>query len=222
LAVKPHEVVGEELTADDLATIARWETWLDGRLLTLRHDKSTLAGQRSFSLCLGRLSPAVRVWLGALPTRLIPELLARYAATGWDVDYQPRRRKIGKQGAYVEHRVRFTAPEAERLPPAPYAAPPRPATAPMNKRGGYVYLLEAENGLYKIGRSRHPRFRIAELTKAVAPFKIKAINTAWYPDCHVAERELHERFKDRRRRGEWFELSSTEVREVIEHAYTPV
>jgi hypothetical protein len=150
-------------------------------------------------------------------------LLARYAAVGWEVDYRPRRRKIGRQSVYVEHQVLFTAPVVKQLPAPAVSARPRPQTGavPPDEKSGYVYLLEAENGLYKIGRSKHPRFRIAELTKAVAPFQIKAIHTAWYPDCHKAERELHIQFSEQRRRGEWFALTAADVKAVIEHAYSP-
>ncbi len=88
-----------------------------------------------------------------------------------------------------------------------------------NGRGGHVYLLQAENGLYKIGRSSSPKIRISAITKAVAPFEIKTIHTAWYPDYYAAETELHKRFAHLRKRGEWFALSPEDVMAVIAHAH---
>jgi hypothetical protein len=211
MALNPHDVVGEHIKLQlYLEEVGRLERFIDGEL-KLAGIKASQKDERT-----------IRVRMpGGLDVKVLPEIIARYEAVGWSVGHEAVERKAG-QNRYTAHFLRFTTPIAKKLAGVRPSPPkPRVSHAPVNPRSGYVYLLEAENGLYKIGRSKHPRFRIAELTKAIAPFEIKAIHTAWYPDCHQAERELHVAFSEQRRRGEWFALTPADVKAVIEHSYTP-
>lgn len=66
----------------------------------------------------------------------------------------------------------------------------------------YVYAIEGA-GLVKIGRAVSPSYRMSTL-QAGSPVKLK------FRGCvlgdHRLERELHDRFSEYRRHGEWFSL----------------
>lgn len=85
-------------------------------------------------------------------------------------------------------------------------------------RPGSVYLLRADNGLFKIGRSVVPESRAAELQTA-SPVAISLIHVISTSDCVELERLLHVHFSGRRVRGEWFELSPGDV-ELIRQVRT--
>jgi hypothetical protein len=67
----------------------------------------------------------------------------------------------------------------------------------------YVYVVEAQNGLIKIGCSRVPENRAA-LISAHSPVLVRLI--AKWPGSQADERELHTRFADFRHHNEWFSL----------------
>lgn len=71
---------------------------------------------------------------------------------------------------------------------------------------GYVYILKAENGLYKIGKSRSPQIRIGQIITA-SPVKITPCLVYKSTEYHKMERVLHEVFADEREIGEWFRLT---------------
>lgn len=71
-------------------------------------------------------------------------------------------------------------------------------------KGGYVYFIEAENGLIKIGYSASVRERFKKLSTAV-PMQLTVLGLC-PAEPHV-ERELHERFSGQRAMGEWFRPS---------------
>ncbi|WP_210381148.1 GIY-YIG nuclease family protein [Microvirga zambiensis] len=67
----------------------------------------------------------------------------------------------------------------------------------------YVYVVEAQNGLVKIGCSRVPESRAA-LISAHSPVLARLI--AKWPGSQAEERELHARFSEYRHHNEWFSL----------------
>jgi hypothetical protein len=79
----------------------------------------------------------------------------------------------------------------------------------------HVYLAHAPKmGLVKIGTSRNVRGRLAALRQA-SPAWIELAREI--PGGFALERELHERFKDRRKHGEWFDDSILdELDDVLE------
>jgi hypothetical protein len=80
----------------------------------------------------------------------------------------------------------------------------------QKERIGYVYLLKADNGLYKIGQAKIIDRRIAQLAVSL-PYELElevAIQTERYKEL---EPELHERFSAKRKRGEWFELNEADI-----------
>lgn len=75
---------------------------------------------------------------------------------------------------------------------------------------GYVYLLKAENGYYKIGRTKSPKDRIKTFGVKL-PFKVEFEHLIQTDDMEGLEAELHFTFADKRLDGEWFNLTSGDV-----------
>lgn len=78
----------------------------------------------------------------------------------------------------------------------------------------YVYIIQSELGLYKIGRSKHPQKRIKQLQTS-SPYKLKLIHTILCntrPAFHL-ENRLHSllRFNKTISRNEWFKLDSSTI-----------
>ena len=80
-----------------------------------------------------------------------------------------------------------------------------------NDACGYVYLmLNTRNGYIKIGKSKTPRFR--EKTLQSDEPEIELITFWKAPSC--IKKELHTTFKNKRIRGEWFDLSFQDLKKV--------
>ncbi len=77
-------------------------------------------------------------------------------------------------------------------------------------RRGYVYLLRAHSGEYKIGRSRDVRARLRGLATS-APFELELIHEIPADDCASAERALHTQFSNKKIKREWFQLDENDV-----------
>ena len=92
-------------------------------------------------------------------------------------------------------------------------SPENPTTS---KRFGYVYIARAENGLHKIGRAKDPEARVRGFAGAVMPFVIELIHTIPSNDCIQAESLLHQRYRQCRRVGEWFELSERDLDKILD------
>ncbi|MBN1567923.1 MAG: GIY-YIG nuclease family protein [Acidobacteria bacterium] len=78
-----------------------------------------------------------------------------------------------------------------------------------------LYLLIGSNGLCKIGRSENLYNRIANLWTTIPDeFEVFAL---FATEAHIhCERVIHEKFKDRRIKGEWFALQEGNIEELIE------
>lgn len=77
---------------------------------------------------------------------------------------------------------------------------------------GYVYLIKHGNrNEYKIGMTKNPIRREGEL-RLELPEKIKPIHYIETDDPSGIERYWHNRFSDKRKEGEWFSLSSNDVK----------
>jgi hypothetical protein len=75
---------------------------------------------------------------------------------------------------------------------------------------GWIYLIEAENGLYKIGRSDDIEKRFGDLVNQ-SPVPLWLNHTIFCSNYARAETWLHHQFKQKRHHGEWFRLSEDEV-----------
>ena len=77
--------------------------------------------------------------------------------------------------------------------------------------GSFVYFIGGDDGLIKIGRSRNPEARAAELqTGSPVPLRVLASVSG---DSRL-EAQYHRRFADFRVRGEWFERCPTLLNEI--------
>lgn len=75
---------------------------------------------------------------------------------------------------------------------------------------GYIYLLKAENGYYKIGRARDMETRMTTI-KRQYPIRIDVLHYFACDDYVKAETYLHRQFQDKRMdMTEWFKLNGDE------------
>lgn len=82
----------------------------------------------------------------------------------------------------------------------------------------YVYLMfDTSNNYYKIGESKNPQYR--ERTLQSEKPCIELLCAKRYPNKTLArtiEQALHKTYKDKRIRGEWFDLTEKDVSEIKE------
>lgn len=78
---------------------------------------------------------------------------------------------------------------------------------------GYVYLLEAENNIYKIGRSRDLKTRVLTI-QMHSPVKVILLHRFQSKNSIIAEETLHKKYAAKRKHGEWFDLNDREVNEI--------
>jgi hypothetical protein len=76
---------------------------------------------------------------------------------------------------------------------------------------GFVYLLKAHRGEYKIGRTNLVDRRQSELG-ATASVQLERVHVITTDDPSGVEAYWHKRFQDKRMRGEWFRLSPADVK----------
>jgi hypothetical protein len=100
-------------------------------------------------------------------------------------------------------------PTASPALPAPPAAP-KPLKSRRHTKAGYVYFLKAGD-LYKIGKStRLPTARTAEYSPKL-PFETTLVKVIEAENCHRMESSLHNRFKSKHVRGEWYALTDEDL-----------
>lgn len=75
---------------------------------------------------------------------------------------------------------------------------------------GYVYLLKASNGYFKIGRAFDVNKRLKG-HKRMYPLQIDVLHTVYSMDMVKAENHLLKRFEEYKMQGEWFLLEPDHV-----------
>jgi len=80
------------------------------------------------------------------------------------------------------------------------------------KRRGFVYVFEGD-GYYKIGMSKNPPRRQMQIEPKL-PFSLKLVHAIQTGDMRKLETTLHERFREKHLRGEWFALDARDVEEL--------
>lgn len=78
--------------------------------------------------------------------------------------------------------------------------------------GGYVYILKdvEVSDTYKIGKTRRPYERMRSFAVNL-PFAVELIHVIACDNADQTEHQLHRRFAEKRRRGEWFALEASDV-----------
>jgi len=90
--------------------------------------------------------------------------------------------------------------------------PQPPFTIPEIRRG-FIYILRADNNLYKIGRAKRVDERVKQLG-LILPYELEIVASFETDDMYLAEKQLHNGYRDRRIRGEWFALTDFDVRRL--------
>lgn len=82
---------------------------------------------------------------------------------------------------------------------------------------GYVYVIqEIEfSGFYKIGRTNSPARRLNEIRNNL-PGASDVVAIIEAQDAPTLEWQLHQRYAESRKRGEWFALSGAQVRDICD------
>jgi len=75
---------------------------------------------------------------------------------------------------------------------------------------GYVYFLQADNGLVKIGQTKILDKRIEQLAVSL-PYKLQLILTIKSEQYTRLESHLHELYAEHRANGEWFALTDEDL-----------
>lgn len=76
---------------------------------------------------------------------------------------------------------------------------------------GYLYVVEVD-GNYKIGISKNPKQRLGEYTKYAKEPKQIIIKKCY--NYRKIEEQLHERYAEKRIRGEWFCLAKQDICDI--------
>lgn len=84
------------------------------------------------------------------------------------------------------------------------------STKKSKRKDGFVYLIKADNGLYKIGRTKNKDLRMGQL-RIQLPYGFSEVLSIKTNDCVTLEKRIHIDFKDKRKQGEWFELKDSDV-----------
>jgi hypothetical protein len=87
----------------------------------------------------------------------------------------------------------------------------------LPKTSGYVYLIQSPTKYFKIGRTKDPDDRIRTF-EVKLPFEVEYVCLIKAFDMYRLEKELHEKYDNKRSNGEWFELTEADVMEIKEMA----
>ena len=80
---------------------------------------------------------------------------------------------------------------------------------------GFVYVIKlGDTGYYKIGRSNNPDRRIWKEITPILPIEPEIICIVETRDMIKLEKELHERYSDKRANGEWFLLDDEDIEQI--------
>ena len=81
----------------------------------------------------------------------------------------------------------------------------------------YLYLIAAENGLIKVGKTARIRDRVQHI-KSSSPIMCELMFFCEYSEEDVKlEEDLHEQWKYERIKGEWFALTASDLIDKLGH-----
>ena len=76
---------------------------------------------------------------------------------------------------------------------------------------GHIYVIAAANGLFKIGLTTTTVEKRLYSLETMSPVPLTLIHSIESDQVRSVERLVHEKFDEKRKRGEWFELSHDDV-----------
>lgn len=76
----------------------------------------------------------------------------------------------------------------------------------------YLYIIKC-NEYHKIGIANDVESRLAQLSTG-NPYVLEVQAVYEFQNAEVVERSIHQRFSDKRKRGEWFDLNLEDLRDV--------
>jgi len=82
---------------------------------------------------------------------------------------------------------------------------------------GWVYVIKCED-FHKIGKANFVQDRIKNLQTAT-PFSLRVKFKKFVSDCGYWEKRLHQIFREKRQRGEWFSLDKADL-QFIDFLFT--
>lgn len=77
-----------------------------------------------------------------------------------------------------------------------------------------LYLIQSESGYIKIGISKRVERRLRDL-QISSPEKLTLLFYQPLQKAELIEKKLHQRFSDKRLRGEWFDLTPDDIQWVM-------
>jgi len=80
-------------------------------------------------------------------------------------------------------------------------------------RRGFVYIVQSGT-YFKIGRSSDVLRRLRQLQTGSAE-DVVLILTLKFRNCATMEKQIHRRFKEKRLRGEWFDLKPKDIKWIV-------
>ena len=88
----------------------------------------------------------------------------------------------------------------------------------ISNKKGYVYFVKGNKNIVKIGCTTDIKNRIKSLSTGF-PYKLKLLNKIYSKNYGYIEGLFHEFFKNKRLRGEWFDLSDEEIYNIKKGLY---
>lgn len=130
-----------------------------------------------------------------------------------DIDVRPSEVFVNQQSSRTGWRY-FTVYVSNHLLPSsvvPVTVFQRRKRGAPKAKEGWVYLLKADNGTYKIGKTTNPHSRKRTFGVRL-PFAVEYLHLIQTDDIGALERALHEKFAAKRLRGsEFFALTDEDV-----------
>lgn len=85
----------------------------------------------------------------------------------------------------------------------------------------YIYVIRADNGLIKIGKSGNHLSRRLGILVSQCASALEWLGYMEVEDSTETESLLHRRYKSQRHHGEWFQLSDTQLSSLLESCDKP-
>lgn len=89
-----------------------------------------------------------------------------------------------------------------------------------SKKGGYCYCIRA-NEFYKIGVTTNLHQRLERLVPQ-CPFMLTYVHFIHTDDMYAMENFWHRRFSDKRKTGEWFKLTKTDLAHFMKYKHATI